>query len=179
VTLIDLTHKRLREAEFFLRSLTSDESEWMEQEPEAGDFYFSAFMSAARQVTFALERAGYKQWSKDWLAGRPSDDGELHKFFIDQRNKAQHEGAADLEEVTTADVSLAQFLHEMSRPGGPGGSTFMSSGTPGASQPTFTKSEFRFAGRSAHPVAEVCGRYLDLLKQLARDFERDHPGTAV
>lgn len=172
-----LTHNKLREADFFLRALTNDESEWMEQEPEAGDFYLSAFMSAARQVTYVLEGvAEYKQWSKCWFAERPNEDEDLHKFFVDQRNKLQHEGAADLEKVTITDVSLGQFVHEMSRPGGPGGTAFVS-GAPGAPGPTFTKSEFRFAGRAKDTVVDACRRYLDLLKQLVRDFERDHPGT--
>jgi hypothetical protein len=63
VTPKSLTQKKLRETEFFVRLLTADDADWWERDPEAGDFYLSAFLSAARQVTATLAKraAGYEQ----------------------------------------------------------------------------------------------------------------------
>jgi hypothetical protein len=49
--------------QFFVRLLTADDADWWERDPEAGDFYLSAFLSAARQVTATLAKraAGYEQ----------------------------------------------------------------------------------------------------------------------
>ena len=49
-------NKKLREAEFFLRHLEGAvDAHVSADNPEVAEFYFSAFLSAARSVTFTLE----------------------------------------------------------------------------------------------------------------------------
>jgi ribonucleotide reductase alpha subunit len=170
------THKKLREAGYFLRLMSADSGKWFRQEPEAVDFYISAFVSAARAVTFVLHKERpdvYERWRDDWFDRLALQEPELAKladFFIDQRNKGQKEGGGDLETIKT-EVSLSQFLHETAMEGG---HTYISPGVPGTPQPTFTKHENRFAGWSNEPIPDVCRRYLDLMERFVREFEAAH-----
>jgi hypothetical protein len=52
---IEATKAKLAEAEFFYRKLSAVQQRLMPNEPEAFGFYLSAFLSAARSVTFALQ----------------------------------------------------------------------------------------------------------------------------
>lgn len=51
------TCKKLREAEFFYAALVSEEGKILKVHGEVGDFYLSAFLSAARSVTFCFQRS--------------------------------------------------------------------------------------------------------------------------
>jgi len=171
--MLERTHKKLREAGYFLRLMSANSGKWFRQEPEAVDFYISAFVSAARSVTFVLRKecpTEYERWAPGWFARLAQQDAAaatLADFFIDQRNKGQKEGGGDLEVIET-EVSLAQFLHETAMEGG---HTYISTGVPGTPPPTFTKHERRFAGWAEESVPDVCRRYLDLMERLVRESE--------
>ena len=53
--MIEATQKKLREARFFVRLLNQVSQEAVRNEPEAFEFYLSAFLLAARSTTFALQ----------------------------------------------------------------------------------------------------------------------------
>ena len=55
VLMIEATQKKLREARFFLSHLETENRRAVRNEPEAFDYFMSAFVSAARSVTFALQ----------------------------------------------------------------------------------------------------------------------------
>jgi hypothetical protein len=62
---MDATWKKLREAEFFFHRLAAEERQIDRTEPEARDFYLSAFLSAARSIgDFIKVEEGdrYGQW---------------------------------------------------------------------------------------------------------------------
>ncbi len=53
--MIEAAQKKLREAWFFLSHLETENRRAVRNEPEAFDHFMSAFVSAARSVTFALQ----------------------------------------------------------------------------------------------------------------------------
>ena len=85
-----IVEEKLREADFFLRKLT--DCDFMEEGPS---YYFSAFLSAARSVTFSMQAAlkdmeGFDEWYgtiREKLRGN-----ELAQFFLKARNESQKEG---------------------------------------------------------------------------------------
>ena len=169
--MLERTRKKLREADYFLGALTSSQPGAFNKEPEAADFHLSAFVTAARAVTFVLrkEQGGvYETWKLGWFANLTADDKALMDFFVERRNEVQKEGDFEYD-VTVRTVSLGEFLKEFYAQGG----TFYSTGMPGTPQPTFQKVERRFAVRPEDTVPALCRRYLDLVKQLVADFERD------
>ena len=89
--LIPATQRKLREARFFLSKLESHECALDGGSLEEAGFYFSAFLSAARSVTFVLEAEqpnGYKKWSPIWRATRSDRERLLLSRFTDARNRA-------------------------------------------------------------------------------------------
>jgi hypothetical protein len=172
---LDRAHKKLREAEFFLGLLIAADSAVIKRAPEAPDFYLSAFLTAARSVTFAMSKdhgESTEEWNIEWISRLSADDAALMRFFVKQRNKVQKEGSADIE-VTFATVSLTEFVAELDANGG----AYFGSHMPGMSQPTANRTETRFRAKPDVSVGAVCRSYLDLLKRLISDFEHGHPDS--
>jgi hypothetical protein len=99
---IELTQKKLREVRFFLIALDEARQKVVRNEPEETDFSLSAFLSAARAVTWALaweEPEKYQNWKDGWFARQSEDDGRLLKFFVEQRNYTQKRGGAEVTEA--------------------------------------------------------------------------------
>ncbi len=83
-----IVERKVFEAEFFLNKL--NESLYLSFEAEC---YFSAFLSASRSVTFAMQTCmsgvpEFKEWYKDAQNTLKTDD--LARFFIDARNSVVH-----------------------------------------------------------------------------------------
>lgn len=88
---IPATQRKLREAQFFISKLEKHECALDGGSREEAEFYFSAFLSAARSVTFVLEaeqQASYKEWSPIWRATRSDRERLLLSRFTDARNRA-------------------------------------------------------------------------------------------
>ena len=89
--MIEATQKKLREASFFLGRLEQALSDSEISSAETVDFYLSAFLSAARSVTFVLEaEAGskYIEWSPAWRESRSESERRLLAKFTEARNRA-------------------------------------------------------------------------------------------
>jgi hypothetical protein len=89
---------KLREAEFFLERLRV--SSWLSFEARC---YFSAFVSAARSVTLALQAslrgvAGFDTWYEE--AQRQLKTHPLAPYFVEIRNHVIHTGINPLNQVT-------------------------------------------------------------------------------
>lgn len=179
------THKKLREARFFLDLLNRDVTESMLDGPEDGDFLLSAYLTAARAVTFALQKEtgggeAYRTWFDSWYTRLHSDDQALLTLFKEQRNKAEKEGGAELQTVTTT-VSLDEFLQEYSSRVHLTGTQYVSEPQSGAPRPNISliKSEPRFTALPHESVTDVCRRNLELLVRLVRDYQMDHQPPPV
>jgi hypothetical protein len=169
---LDRTCKKLCEAEFFLGQLSAENSRVLNRQPEAADFYLSAFFTAARSVTFILRIENpneYEMRSRNWFAGLSTEDRDLVDFFSNQRNTVQKEGAAD---GTFMTVSLIEFMQDVYRRGG---NVLVADGVGATSQPPFTKSKTRSDDRPDTSIDAACRTYLGLLKQLVAEFQREEP----
>jgi hypothetical protein len=86
--MIERTQKKLREAIFFLTHL---EQVTGSDPREAAEYYLSAFLSAARSVTFVLESEEpeiYSEWSRAWRASLTDAERQLLAKFTGARNRA-------------------------------------------------------------------------------------------
>lgn len=172
--MIDATQRKLREAQFFLGHLVNEAQKAVRNEPEAFGFYLSAFLSAARSVTFALqyeEKSKYDEWFPGWSENLSAEDQNLLKFLNDQRNYEQKRGGADVtviwEYVRVTQVRTGCPTHP--------GYGFHWFGPPGTPPPPVGIPVHLFeSSRGDQEVTLACQRYLGLLARLVEDFVQAH-----
>ena len=85
--MIEATKKKLREAIFFFDALSEESGQAVRNDPEIFSYYLSAFLSAARSVTFALqweEKEKYDKWFPEWRDGLAEEDKQLFGLFVEQ-----------------------------------------------------------------------------------------------
>jgi len=81
--------KKLREAKFFLSHMSNTTSTIV-QEPEHLKFYLSAFISAARSVTFTMQKENKDLYDQLFPNGNfqlNKDDEKICKFMVDCRDE--------------------------------------------------------------------------------------------
>jgi hypothetical protein len=171
---LELTRKKLREAGFFLRFLKEQESRIFRPEPEARDFYLSAFLSAARSVGDVVgveEGECYRAWFDERRKTLTVEEQELLKFTNQQRVKSVHVRGAEVEDHVT-DVPITELQRELHAAGG---SLFINpGGVPGAPAPMSTTQKTRMVF-SQHPntnVGELGQRYLEFMASILNEYER-------
>ena len=172
--MLDATRKKLREADFFYRQLASEEGHIFKAEPEARDFYLSAFLSAARSVGDVIEAEEgdrYRQWFVKREPQLSDDERVLLKFTNDQRVQSVHVRGPNVN-VKTTNVPIYELQRELSERGG--SLQIFGGGVPGAPLPLTQaeKSTLTFAEREDEPVTELCRRYLGLLSRLINEYEQ-------
>lgn len=92
LTSLLLVEERLTEADFFIRKM-------MRARPDTIGYFLNAFLSAARSVTFLLQKElahvpGFRQW---WEAQRVVLGSDATaRFFLELRNFSQKEGRVSL-----------------------------------------------------------------------------------
>ncbi len=84
----DTVDTKIAEVEFFLQKMTSPE------ESTAFSFYLSAFLSASRTSTLALQRFGHIPGFDEWYGPHREalKKNKLAKFFLEARNQHAHGG---------------------------------------------------------------------------------------
>ncbi len=175
----EATRKKLREAAFFLRQLADvSHATVMSPEPEASEFYLSAFLSAVRAVQWALKMERTAEWNawnhEHWFALLSDGDRKLWEFFVDQRNKVHKQGGPEIT-ITVTPVSLFEFMQEVSRQGG---HLEITHSVPGTPLPKYTKFEKAFIDRPGQTLAQACQPIFDLVSRMVDQFEHDHPPAA-
>jgi hypothetical protein len=169
--MIEATQKKLREARFFLSQLATENRRAVRNEPEAFDFFMSAFVSAARSVTFALqaeEKAKYDRWFADWRETLAEKDRALLTMMVSQRNAEQKEGGADRriewEYVSVLELSSEELGGKVTWGGPPG------------SPPPRVGRPIRYLGQGGHELEALtaCERYYALLAELVGSFVKAH-----
>jgi hypothetical protein len=165
----EAAQKKLREARFFLRHLETENRRAVRQEPEAFDYFISAFVSAARCVTFALQaeaKLKYDQWFPGLLAGRPEADRKLLNLMVTQRNAEQKQGGADRrvewEYVPVTELSREELGGEVSWWGFPGDPP------PRVGRPVRYLNE----GGQESEALSTCKRYCVLLTELVESISK-------
>jgi len=174
---IERTKKKLRELQFFLGKLQSESQTPSPNEPEATEFYLSAFLSAARSVTFALqyeEKDKYDNWFPSWREQRSADERELLDFLKAQRNNAQKRGHAEV----TPDWQYIPVTKARWQQGADPGYEVRWWGPPGTSPPEVRRRVYRFSGPGGDSdIVATCKRGFDLLSALVQAFEEAHSTT--
>lgn len=87
-----IVENKVKETAFFLEKLREEENSYHLDEPQ---FYLSAFMSACRSITFALQAsisdlAGFTEWYQEQQCELAKN--KLAKFFLISRNESQKIG---------------------------------------------------------------------------------------
>ncbi len=107
-----IVEEKLSEAEFFLGKLCSTNRFSFEAK-----YYFSAFVSAARSVTLALQATlsevdGFDEWYE--LARAKLKTDPLAPFFVEIRNDVIHKGVNPLNQATLTHLreDLARQMHQ-------------------------------------------------------------------
>jgi hypothetical protein len=174
---IPVTEKKLREAEFFFEQMRRRALDGANLASEQFEFYFSAFVTAARSVTMVLQKedtAGYETWFVPWrdaVAGR----AELLGFMNEERVAVVHRlGASHVAEVEFINA----FEYQVRAPREEGRGRRRRGGLVTVVQPYTYDAQaqvgvqrfyFQYLGQRRE-VVELSGEYLSVLQQLVRDF---------
>jgi hypothetical protein len=176
--MIPLTQMKLREAAFFFGLLDETRQRIVNNEPETYAFYLSAFLSAARAVTFTLkfeEKPNYNTWFPPWLASRTENESKLLDFMRDQRNYSQKRGSAEFTSSDNPDdwewIPITEVKTDAQRSHPAYGfhwfdSPWISPGSKVGRRPYYFK---EYVG-DQNEVTSVCKQYLDILAKLVNDF---------
>jgi hypothetical protein len=166
---IPKTLKKLREAKFFLG--------WMEKaarstnlEREDFEFYFSAFLSAGRSVTFVLQKEQknlYEARYGPWESGLTPKDQSLMKFMNEQRVAELHLLGANVE---AAIEMVPMTVFEMER-GIDLRYTMSWYGSTDAPPPEIGRKVHYFEHATGKQVLSTCTQYFRLLESCAREFD--------
>jgi hypothetical protein len=170
--MIPETQRKLNEALFFFKLLYGL-TQGPDYDQEEFGYYLSAFLSAARSVTWVLQvedKDHYDAWYPGWEGRLAEADHKLWRFMNDQRVAEVHQDGANLD--TTLEWRPVRRVFGM--PGralahsiiiAPPGSPPVQEGVP--------IHRFRI-GDSAVDVRDACATYLNLLKALVREFIAVH-----
>ena len=162
------TDKKLREARHFLEQMRVAAT-GVPVRAEEFEFALSAFLNAARNVTFAMqseEKEKYDAWFPAWKARLFADESSLLDDMKRQRNADQKTGGAHTS-------SSIQYVPAAVRPSGHVDSAAGVSvvGIAGTLDVAVGRLVHEFNGRSGtRLVLPECQRYLALLERLTNDF---------
>ena len=170
--MIPETQRKLSEALFFFKLLYS-RTEGPASDVEEFGYFLSAFLSAARSVTWVLqaeEKDRYDAWYPAWKARLAQAEQQLWHFMNEQRVAEVHQDGADV----TATVEWRPVRKILGMQGralahsiivGPPGSPPVEEGVP--------IHHFRIGDRVVD-VRDACATYLNLLDALVKEFITAH-----
>jgi hypothetical protein len=173
MALIPKTHKKLREARFFMNWLLL-ESRTPRHDREDFYFYLSAFLTAARSVRDVLdnEHPSYGAWYDIWKRNLPTEESRLIDFTNGQRNIEVHEQGAKTQDV---EVWVPINTVHVDPPSHPAYGSFVY-GPPDAPTPEMAQKVYYFdIHGTQEKVVDVCRRYVELVDRMVGDFNRAFP----
>jgi hypothetical protein len=113
--MIEAAQRKLREAGFFYRHLAAERYRGHAVDPEGFQFYFSAFIGAARSVTWAMkseEPERYPAWEPLWKAQLGPEDQKLERLTNELRLDEVHRRGADVS-ATFEEMTAGELMEEM------------------------------------------------------------------
>ena len=175
---IEATRFKLSEAQFFYAKLVKACNSVVRQYPEELQYYLSAFLSAARSVTFALqaeEKAAYDAWYPEWETTLSEEDVSLWRGFNKERVAAVHKTGANVSHHLVR-IPVHEYLAAVSMEG----ANIEISGPIGEPLGEFNKvvRTFTFSGTESE-VADAAGRYLRLLERVINEFTKRYPDSTA
>ena len=173
------TAAKLAEAKFFYRKLAEITQRVFSPEPEAFGYYLSAFVSAARSVTFALQaehKQKYDAWFSAWEAALSTEQRQLMEHFNSQRIATVHKvGIAVAHEAT--ELSQSEFFLAVAREGA---GVHIWHGPPGTPAPTFSRTIRTFSvGCTQREVSTAATEYLQIVVALVEAFKAHYANAAA
>jgi hypothetical protein len=111
--MIEATQKKLAEGKFFFGHRQAESRKTVQKEPEDFGYFLSAFLSAGRSVTFALQfeqKDDYDAWYVGWESGLGADDRKLWKEMNAHRVEEVHRDGAK----TAVEIEMVPMI-EMAR----------------------------------------------------------------
>ena len=164
--MLEATQKKLREALFFLAHIERVAFSGTNEPREAAAFYVSAFLSAARSVTFALESEEpetYPDWSVRWRSTLTDGERKLLAAFTAARNRALKRETPEVQEDYIASAlrdPFAGFPAELR--------FFFQEELPDVADRVF-KGRL-FPERTEEELLPLCRQYIQLLSTLVAAF---------
>ena len=171
------THRKLNEAQSCYHLLRKHEGFTQSniiEKPEEFHNSLSAFLSAARSVTFVLQaeqRQAYQAWFPGWQNGLNPDEKQLFKFFNNQRIEEVHKLGADLieekEAIPVTELIPDDRLHPAYQYG-------VTESAPVGTPPSMVYRRFYYfkIQETRKRVTAWCQEYLTLLERLVQEFEQ-------
>jgi hypothetical protein len=148
-------------------------------DPSAFGYYFSAFIQAARGVTWRLgneEPEKWKAWRPKWESTLSDEEKKLLRFTNKLRTaEVKHGGTDLLVELEEVEVRLLilrseDFEHH------PAYDVQRRRSLPGQPSPKVFRPTYYFEHEDGkEEVTALCKRYLDFLEKMLNDFCADHP----
>ena len=172
--LLEATKLKLAEAQFFLLELNSLRGRVFSTGLGAYEFYLSAFLSAARSVTYVLQaeqKDKYDAWCPAWRNALPPAELSLLVFFNEQRVHTVHRKGAEVA-LGCEPLSLHEYLASASREGA---HVEIWNGPLGNPPPTFSRTirSFRLAEKEVE-ATQACKDYFAVIAKLVDAFEKAH-----
>jgi hypothetical protein len=180
---IEATRRKLDEARFFYGHLVEERHRMHPLErpvlaphkPEAFRFYFSAFIQAARSVTWTLgneEPEKWKAWEPKWKATRSNEEQKLlnlaNELRLDEAKRGGANALMEWDEVALHELLSANFDRDRRHPAY-GVQLFNQSAMPGVPSPKATRPAYYFEREDGkEEVTALCDRYLKSWKRCSQ-----------
>ena len=173
--MIDAAQRKLREAKFFFGHLERERRH--PTDPEAFRFYFSAFIEAARSLTWVMkseETEKYGVWEPQWKAQLTPDEKKLEKVTnelrIDEVKRVGADIYVEMEEIAIIDLfTEAGFkIAHLQQP----------STLPGTEIKTKRPKFYLEHEDGKADVIALCKEYLALLEKKVQGFLSAHDKTS-
>lgn len=179
--MIEATRRKLGEARFFYGHLVKERQHFM-HDPAAFRYYFSAFIQAARSVTWRLgneEPEKWKEWRPKWERTLSAEDKKLMAFTNTLRTaEVKHRGtdpSVELGEVTFHELLRSEGVEPWKQHPAYAVQLFNQSAMPGVPSPTVFRPSYYFEQEDGkQEVTALCQRYLVFLEKMLNDFCADN-----
>jgi hypothetical protein len=172
--MIERTQRKLREAQFFLRQLTTERYRFAPSDPEAFLHYLSAFLSAARSITFVMQNEAkeqYDAWFPSWLKNCTEGERDLLQHMNAQRVAEIHRDGAD----TTVEWEVVPMVEQLARDLDRHPAYHFHYFRQQAWQRDVKRPTHYFElGSDKADVITRCQHYLGVLEKLVREFMQAH-----
>ena len=180
-------HKKLAEADFFLRKLIGEDESLSGEGETVFDYYLSAFNNAALTVHYRLcheHGAAYKKWHQPWRNSIKSAEDGLMTFMADDRAAEVHRSGSRHtvgQETVTLPIGEHRRSDGLHYVAGPPGSSvniykptyFYATDSISIISPKTAKKCAAYNATLPQRVVDACTIYLTLLRRMVADFDAE------
>jgi hypothetical protein len=178
--MIQRTRRKLDEARFFYQHLVNERPQAMKafgHDQRAFRYYFSAFIQAARSVTWTLgneEPETWKAWEPTWRAKRSTEEQKLldltNELRLDEAKRGGANALVEWEEVALHELLALTDVEPWRQHPAYGVHVFA---PPGVPPPKAFRQTYYFEDTEGkEEVTALCKRYLDFLDKILNDMSR-------